>query len=309
MKFLVTGDLYSKKGLFWAVLLFIIFSIFFWFSGFLNFYFKYGFSYESLFEYYFTDIEFPERISLEQLSEDIHINTFIFSFFYIILSSLFSITSINPRIKVVSVILFGIATIGYCISDFTLFISQHIVVYFKFITFCLLQVISGFMLAALLLHLLKRKHPGKRLSIQKMIVYIGSFLIFIFLISCIFIYYIKYGFSVASVEEYFLGNSEKFKRAKTYSGIFKTFYPHIITMAIFSFTLVHFSIFNSNSKKLIVLAGVVIFLSFFIENISSLLILYAGEIFVYLKILTFLIATIISLSLSLKILLLKKMHQ
>lgn len=294
MKFLVTGDVYAKKGLYWGVLFFILFSIFFWVSNFLNFYVKYGFSRETLFKYYFTDLEMPEIISFQQLSEDFHITTFILSFFFLMVSSIFSLTEINSKIKVACVILFGLFTAFYCLSDFLVFVSADLVIYSKLLSFFIFQAVSGYMLLTALIFLVKRKTNGKRLNLQKLNIYLSTFLLFLFFLSSVLIFYTKYGFDVQGIREYFLGNPDRLKRPKTFVGVFKSFYPHIITMALYSFTLLHFSMFQDINKRFMVFVGVSLLISLFFENLSSLLILSFGATFVYLKLVSFLMFVALS---------------
>ncbi|MCX7760852.1 MAG: hypothetical protein N2Z81_06645 [Hydrogenothermaceae bacterium] len=305
MKFLITGDLHSKKGLYWAVLSFLVFSFLFWLSGFLNFYFKYGFDYNSLFKYYFTDPEFPERISLQQLSEDFHINSFLYSFFYLMLSSLLAMTEVRYRLKVSIIILSALLCIAYLLSDFVILFSESLVIYSKLYTFFGFQVISGLMILMVLNHLIRGKTPGKRISLQKIIIYVSTLLLSLFLVSTALIYFSKFGLSVSGIKEYFLGNPEKFKRAKTVSGVMKSFYPHLLTMALFSFTLTHFAGFSANRRKIIVIIGVLLTITFFMENLSSILILFNGD-FSYLKAVTFYLGVTLSIFLILSVFSLKK---
>lgn len=285
MKFLITGDIHSKRGLFWAVLFFILFSWFFWFSNILNFYVKYGFSYDSIYKYYFTDLEFPEIISVQQLAEDLHINLFILSFFFIMVASLYNLS--NARFKVYTIISAGIFTALYTFSDFLALAGIKLVVYTKSITFFIFQGIYAYMLLVITFHILLKKPPGKRIVPNKIAVYIGMFLIGLFVFSTVLIYFSKYGIGINGVKEYFFGNPEKYKKPKTITGVFKYFYPHIISMAVLAFSLVHFSLFKTQNKRLIAVAGGILFISLFIENLSSVLILVGGEIFVYLKVVTF----------------------
>lgn len=294
MKFLITGDLYAKKGLFWGVFFFVLFLVFFWISSFFQFYLKYGFSYDSLFIYYFTDREYPEIISLQQLSEDFHINTFLLSFFFLMVSSIFSLTELKNKIKIISVLIFGFATIFYCLSDFLVFTTADFVIYSKLASFILLHAVSGYMLFTVLIFLLRKKTYGKRINLQILNIYLSSFLLFLFLLSCVFIFYAKYGVGIQGIKEYFLGNPQEFRRPKTFTGIFKSFYPHIITMALYSFTLLHFSLFKQSNKKFLVFIGVSLFVALFFENFSSVLVLTFGEMFVYLKLSMFLVFVSIS---------------
>lgn len=301
MKFLITGDLYSKRGLYYGVLSFLVIAITFWLSSFFNFYFKYGFSYDSIFRYYFTDQQFPERISLQQLSEDFHINTFIFSFFYLMTASILAVTEFNYRLKTFIIVLSGVATLFYCVSDFGVFLSPDVVVYSKLTSFIVFQTSFGLMLFISIVYLTRRKSSGKRIALQKVVIYSYSLLTLLFILSLIFIYYSKFGSSISGIKEYFLGNPEEFKRPKTVEGVFKSFYPHILTMALFSFTISHLASFSLEKKRIAIILGVVLMFVLSIENLSSLLILLSGEVFSYIKAGTFYISLFLSILLALSI--------
>lgn len=285
MKFLITGDIHSKRGLFWAVVFFVLFSWFFWFSSILNFYVKYGFNPRSIYKYYFTDPEFPEIISIQQLAEDFHINLFILSFFFLILASVYNLSS--GKFKVPVVVSAGMFTAFYTACDFLALAGFQAVVYTKLISFIILEVIYAYMLLVVSFHVLLKKAPGRRIVPQRVAIYTGMFLIGLFVISTVLVYVSKYGTGVDGIKEYFLGNPEKYKKPKTIAGVFKYFYPHIITMAVFSFSLVHFSLFKTQNKKMVATAGSLLFISLFLDNLSSVLIVTAGEVFVYLKVVAF----------------------
>ncbi|MCX7738649.1 MAG: hypothetical protein N2Z80_04450 [Hydrogenothermaceae bacterium] len=301
MKFLITGDLYSKRGLYYGVLSFLVIAIMFWLSSFFNFYFKYGFSYDSIFRYYFTDQQFPERISLQQLSEDFHISTFILSFFYLMTASILAVTEFNYRLKTFIIVLSGVATLFYCVSDFGVFLSPDILVYSKLTSFIVFQTSFGLMLFISIVYLTRRKSSGRRIALQKVVIYSYGLLTLLFILSLVFIYYSKFGSSISGIKEYFLGNPEKFKRPKTVEGVFKSFYPHILMMALFSFTISHLASFSSGEKRMAIVLGVVLMLVLSIENLSSLLILLSGEVFSYIKAGTFYLSLFLSLLLVLSI--------
>lgn len=292
MRFLITGDLHSKKGLFWGVLFFTVFSWFFWFASILNFYVKYGFSYSSIYKYYFTDLELPEPISLQQLSEDFHITIFILSFFFLMVVSLYNLS--NSKFKFPVIIASGLFTALYTSCDFLALLRLDFVVYVKVLTFVILQFLYLYMLLVISFHLVGKKPAGKRIIPQKAVIYTGMALITLFLFSTVLIYLVKYGTGFDGVREYFLGNPEKYRKPKTITGVFKSFYPHIITMAMFAFTLVHFTLFNSQSKKLVSIIGGVLFLTLFLENLSSVFIVLISEIFVYLKVFIFYLSVVLS---------------
>lgn len=289
MKFLITADLHSKRGLYYGVVSFLIISLLFWVSSFFNFYFKYGFSYDDIFRYYFTDPEFPESISLQQLAEDFHINTFILSFFYLLISSIFAITEFNYRLKTVLILSSAIFGLLYCLSDFFVFVSPQMVVYSKLLSFLLFQTTTGVMLLISLIFLLKRRTSGKRINLQKMVIYLFALFSLLFVVSMGLVYYSKFGFGISGIKDYFLGNPEEFRRPKTVAGILKSLYPHIFTMAVFSFTLSHFASFSGDKRRMMIL-GILLMLSLGIDNFSSIFILFSGDIFSYVKMFSFYIS-------------------
>lgn len=99
MRFFISADIKRNKALYYAVLAFLIFSLLFWIASWISFYGKYGLSYESLFKYYFMDPEFPQKISIAQISEDIHINLFLHGLMLLTLLSIFNLFGQNQNFK------------------------------------------------------------------------------------------------------------------------------------------------------------------------------------------------------------------
>ncbi len=95
------------------------------------------------------------------------------------------------------------------------------------------------------------------------------------------------GFSPQGIRDYFLGNPNLFIKKKSFDGLFKVFYPHLIAMAIYSLIHTHLLPFAGLSKNKSLLLGIFIFLFSFLDNLSSLMLLYAGYPIAYLKLLSF----------------------
>lgn len=110
--------------------------------------------------------------------------------------------------------------------------------------------------------------------------------------------YLKIGFSYDSVVEYYRGNEETFRPAKSYIGMLEEAHFHFFSMAIILVTLNHLILFTQirNLWKLaIILAS---FISAFGDIAGGWLILYVSPLFAYLK-----IASVVVLQVSLGVLL------
>ncbi|MFN3787919.1 MAG: hypothetical protein ACK4SW_05885, partial [Sulfurihydrogenibium azorense] len=114
-----------------------------------------------------------------------------------------------------------------------------------------------------------------------------SFAIIIFFLLNVLLFYNKIGFCVECVKTYYLGSQELYTKPKTLEGVFKVFYPHLIPLALISFTLIHLLFFTSFNKTLSLILGVFGFISSFIDNLSGLLIRYVSEVFSAVKLLSF----------------------
>lgn len=127
---------------------------------------------------------------------------------------------------------------------------------------------------------------------------IAYFLLFSILLvtSGIMLFENKIGFGVEEVTSYYLGNSEQFINAKTFSGVLKTVLPHIFAFGLLSMVLLHFLIFTKHRntasvKNLIYLT----FTSAFFEIFSPFFIILGADIFAYLKIISFIVFEILIL--------------
>lgn len=67
MRFFISANIKENRPLYYLVLTFLILLLIYWLSSWFFFYNKYGFTYSSIFRYFFGDPNFPEKISLAQL--------------------------------------------------------------------------------------------------------------------------------------------------------------------------------------------------------------------------------------------------
>ena len=116
------------------------------------------------------------------------------------------------------------------------------------------------------------------------------FLIFSLLLiwSSILLFEHKIGFSVDSIQTYYLGSIQENIREKTLFGLLKMVLPHLFAFGLFIMVLLHFLIFTKErgtlrAKSLIY----IIFLSAFLEISSAFLIVLGIEFFAYVKLLSF----------------------
>jgi hypothetical protein len=235
MRFFISAKLKKNKPLYYMVIFFLFLSLIFWLSSWLYFYSKYGFSYETLYKYFFQDPEFPERISLAQLSEDLHIQTFLNAFYLLTIFALFILTSLPSSVKAFALLLGFLSCASYLYSDLLILYLSPTFAYLKLFSFVGFQLINLFVILYTLLALLtSREDKYTDINLLKLLMFFFSLLLMGFFFINLLAFYSKMGFSLGSIKEYYLGNPEKFVKAKTFEGMFKVFYPHLISMAVFS---------------------------------------------------------------------------
>ncbi len=130
------------------------------------------------------------------------------------------------------------------------------------------------------------------------LVIVFTLIFFFFLWLTNLLLYLKIGFSYDSVVDYYRGNEETFRPAKTYIGMLEEAHFHFFSMAIILVTLNHLILFTRISslwKLVIILAS---FVSAFGDIAGGWLILYVNPLFAYLK-----IASVVVLQISLAVLL------
>lgn len=291
MRFIITDKIKENKALYILIIVFVLFSLFFWLSSWIYFYNKYGFSYATAFNYFFQDIDFPEKISLSQLSDDIHIDIFLKSFFLLMVFSLLILFDFSNKLKIFLLIASSFFGFSYIFSDIFIIYLSDIFIYFKILSFFLFQILTGFSLFLILYFLIfenKNKPPIK----SNLILILAIFLVYLlsFGISNFLIFFSKMGFSIEGVKAYYLGNPEIFLKPKTFEGLFKIFYPHFISMAIFSFVVAHFILFTEAKFKILI--GLSLFILSFLDNISGFLIRFIHPDFAIFKLVVFVLLEI-----------------
>ncbi|RMH79299.1 MAG: hypothetical protein D6674_08225 [Acidobacteria bacterium] len=297
MRFFVSSDIRKNKPLFYGVLFFLAFTLFFWLASWLHFYSKYGFSKESLFRYYFVDPQFPERISIGQLSEDIHVGLFLHAMTLMVLFSLIGITRV--RFKKLLIILSSLSALLYIVSDLIIYLFGG--VFLKLVSFLVYQVLFILLWSFTLWGLTTNNGQKGSTSTVKSVSFIFSLFSLLFLLSNFLNFFVKMGFGINSISNYYLGNPELLIKRKTLEGVFKVFYPHLVSMAIYVLTLSHLLPFSKVSRKKSIFFGFSMFILSSLDNFSSLLILYMGTPVAYLKLLSFLLFQLLALYASLLI--------
>jgi hypothetical protein len=286
MRFFISARLKDNKPLYYMVIFFLFLSLIFWLSSWLYFYSKYGFSYETLYKYFFQDPEFPERISLAQLSEDLHIQTFLNAFYLLTIFALFILTSLPSSVKAFVLLLSFLSCVSYLYSDLLILYLSPTFVYLKLFSFIGFQLINLFVILYTLLALLtSREDKYTDINLLKLLMFFFSLLLMGFFFTNLLAFYSKMGFSLGSIKEYYHGNPEKFLKPKTFEGMFKVFYPHLISMAVFSVAVGHFLIFAGSSLSIPL--GIGLFLFSFLDNLSGFLIRFLHPEFALLKLLSF----------------------
>ncbi|MEJ5338173.1 MAG: hypothetical protein WHS43_00770 [Aquificaceae bacterium] len=288
MRFFVSADIRRNKPLYYAVIFFLLFTTLFWLASWLHFYSKYGFSYNSLVKYFFMDPEFPERVSLAQISEDFHVGVFLHGFIILTLSSVFSLFNSNSAFKRLLVLLVSISALSYLSVDFLiLLLNAFWVVWLKLFFFVLYQILLAIMLIYTGWKLSFGNMKPPKVSMLKVLSLLFSFFSIFFILSNFVNFHAKMGFGVQGIRDYFLGNPELFLKPKSFEGVFKVFYPHILAMALYSLALIHLLPFAGVDRKKSITLGLFVFLFSFLDNFSSLLLLYGGSPFAYLKFMSF----------------------
>jgi len=287
MRFFISANIKENKPLYYAVLFFLLFLLLYWLASWVFFYTKYGFTYSSVFKYFFMDQEFPEAISLSQVSEDLHIGLFLKAFFLLVLFALFLLSSFSGRLKRSLVILSFLLGLLESLSDLLILYISPLFIYLKLLSFFGFQLSTGIVLLLTLIFLLRKgdeRSPGK--SQIKLVIFLFSLLLVAFVLTNFSIFFSKMGMSVESIKDYYLGNPQTFSKPKTFEGIFKVLYPHLLSMAVFSITVAHFIFFTPAKGK--VLLSVSLFFLSFLDNTLGLLIRFLHPEFALIKLLTFL---------------------
>lgn len=288
MRFFISANIKSNRPLYYLILTFLLLLLLYWASSWVYFYHKYGFTYSSSFKYFFGDPNFPERISLSQLSEDMHVDVFLKAFYILVLFSLFLLSSFSEKLK--TTLLVGTAFFGICVllSDLLIIYASPLFIYIKLFSFFVYQIISGLVLfLTLLFFLFMGEDKTTGISNIKLILLVFS--LFLFLFACInfIVFFSKMGFTIQSIKNYYLGDPSSFTKPKTFEGMFKVFHPHLLSMAVYSITVSHLLLFTNSKGKL--LLGISLFLLSFLDNLSGFLVRFVYPKMAIVKVFVFLL--------------------
>jgi len=302
VRFFISANIKKNTPLYYAVLFFLVFALLFWLASWVHFYSKYGFSYESLVRYFFMDPDFPERVSIAQVSEDFHVGIFLHSIMLITLFSLLNLTVINLKLKLTLIVLTGFLALLYLSSDFLIIFTWTGLVWLKFLSFLAYQI--AFFITWLLttIYLLKDSIKPPQVNSLRVLSFIFGLFSLLFLSSNFLNFYSKMGFGVEGIKNYFLGNPELFIKGKSFEGVYKVFYPHLIAMVLYSLIVAHLLPFTGLRRKTSFIIGFFLFFFSFLDNLSSLLLLHVNPYFAYLKLFSFWSFQIIAMGSSLAVL-------
>lgn len=302
MRFFISSNIRRSRPLYIAVLMFLAFSLFFWLASWVHFYTKYGFSHESLKRYYFMDPDFPERISVAQISEEFHVGVFLHGLMLITIFSLFNLTRLEERLRIIGIILTSLFAMIYLISDFPILFLGPFLVMLKLFSFLIYQIAFLTLWFLTLMGLMKEDSMPPKASSLKVLSLAFSLFSLFFIFSNFLNFHSKMGFGIQGIRDYFWGNPELFIKGKSFEGVYKVFYPHLLAMAIYSLTVAHLLPFSGVRKRKSFLFGIALFFFSFLDNLSSLFMLLSPH-FAHLKLTSFLFFQATALLASLIILL------
>lgn len=287
MRFFVNKDITSNTNTFYLILMFNTLSLLFITTSIIYYNLTYGFSYEKLYTYFFTDFNFPEKVSIKQVAESVHINLFLNMFLFIMISSVLSVVNFSEKFKIFIIINQFISLILYSFSDLIIFYLDGLL-YLKPFSFLLFTVNSLLILILSTLKLVKKNLQPSHKTL-KLIILFFSVSGLVFITFNFFIFYNKIGFLPIDVKSYFLGSEYNYTKPKTLEGLIKVFFPHMLTMVVYTFVIAHFLNFTGLKRSISLILSLTILLSAILDNLSSLMIRYLNENFVYLKLVSFVV--------------------
>lgn len=273
MRFLLTGELKSDSRIRLILWFFIIFVILHWISSILFFIINYR---ESL---------IAEQLSFASVIEEIHMNIFLNSMLLLCLLSIVIHSKIRNAFKIYIIIGSFLSLLLDCLSSLILLECGESFSFIKILSFFLNRIFLMINIIVCFLYLLNDltgNNTSKGLF-NKMIILFAIFNIF-FVLSNI-LSHKKLGFAANEISEYYLGNKEKFIRAKTLSGILRIFNFHTVASSVYLVALSHFLYLTEcRYSGLIIMA---IFSSALANFISPFIIRYVFAGFSYVKLFSF----------------------
>ncbi|NIQ12957.1 MAG: hypothetical protein GTO02_00655 [Candidatus Dadabacteria bacterium] len=128
----------------------------------------------------------------------------------------------------------------------------------------------------------------KRNDLLKLII-IFTTIFFLFLWLTNLLLFLKIGFNIEGIVEYYRGSEESFRPAKSYLGLLEEAHFHFFSMAIILITLTHLILFTDIRVIIKYLVIISSYTSAFFDIISGWLIRFVAPEFAYLKLISFVV--------------------
>ncbi|MEN3038261.1 MAG: hypothetical protein ABDI07_03760 [Candidatus Kryptonium sp.] len=275
MKFLWTGNVKNSKPIHTAILLFTGFVFLFWISAFVNFGLKFGYSVEKIETYFFGEPDFPNEISIAHISEETHVNLFVFSILFLCISALLVYSNIDEKLKKGLILTFASSGLLYSLSDYIVISLGNGYGVLKMFLFLLFQTVIFLSLLIIWFKSSGNRRDNGNSKFLALLIFLFAIFNMFFVGLNFILFSEKIGFTISNVVDYYLGNAEKFIKPKSIKGLFEIAYLHLIPMALYLITLIHF-VYVVNDKFNITLT-VLLFASALVDNFSGILIVLLGR--------------------------------
>ncbi|HID66507.1 MAG TPA: hypothetical protein EYP32_06925 [Aquificaceae bacterium] len=288
MRFFLSGSIKRNKHLFYITVFLLIFEGIFWVFNWFYYKAVFGLSFSRLTEFFFGLPEYPEKIELSSLFQEIHIFFFVNFFAYFVLAAVLNLFH-NPIKRFLIISTFILLTLEV-LSNFLIYFTGSLV-FIKLLFFYMYQL-SFFLMLIFTFHGLISEEEKTDFNFLRTLIIIFAIFGILFTFLNFFLFKEKIGFSTQSIKEYYLGNPDKFLRPKSFEGLLKVFYPHILSISIFYFTLSHFLLFISLKFKIFIMLSLIVLP--IIETSSGFFISFFHENFIYLKLFSFYVSSLLT---------------
>ena len=126
-----------------------------------------------------------------------------------------------------------------------------------------------------------------RRSVENLTLIGFMILLLLLLISAVALYINHYGFNLHTLYQAYAGNSEQFIEPKSFTGILKSFTPHMIVMPLIFFTLFHLVLASKSlNRRWIKVVAIMGFGSCFTDIFINFVIFYS-PIIAFIKMMAF----------------------
>lgn len=289
MRFFTSGANKSNTPLYTAFGFFIFFLFLFWAGSFIYFGAKYSFSTEGIADYFFGPVEFPQTISVAQLTEEVHINIFLISVLILSISGFLLNTTLSSGVKTFLISILFITGLADNLNDFAIVNTSREVASIKLITFSLFQLFMIISVVFITIDYLKGRMEQKYKNFLYYNKVIWLFSLFSMVIAAInfYLFNVKIGFSPAEISTYYNGNEKLFINPKSFAGMVEVAVPHFAAIGIFLVALTHFISFTAFKYKNMIIFT--LFLSALADIFSSFTVRFISPDFSIIKVLSFFI--------------------